>query len=199
MAVIGRAKQRPRNFSIFGRGAETELSLSAYVIDALEPLVRGTTMFKRLVIFSLLWWLLTGGNLNNWPVGVFFILISTLMSSAATPSASWSAIGFIGFVPFFLWHSLKGGLDVAARTFNRSLPLNPSVLSYRLRLPLEPARLFFANTINLLPGTLCADLDDHELTVHVLDTNSYFRRELESLEDKVAKLFRVSMPSQSGE
>lgn len=154
---------------------------------------------KRLVAFALLWWLLTGGDLSNWPLGALVVVVSALISTAMAPPGAWSLIGLAGFVPFFLWHSLKGGFDVALRTFRRSLPLNPQVVTYPVGLPLEQARLFFANTINLLPGTLCTEYDDDQLHVHVLDGQGNFRHELEALERRVALLYKLSLSSNRGE
>lgn len=156
-------------------------------------------MVKRLIVFSLLWWLLTGGSLENWPLGVLIITLSAWLSWRYVPAPAWSLTGLLRFLPFFLWHSMKGGLDVAARTFRRSMPLDPIVVTYPLRLPLEPAGLFFAGTVNLLPGTLCAELEDKQLTVHILDGGSLFHEELAGLERRVAGLFNVSLSSNSGE
>jgi multicomponent Na+:H+ antiporter subunit E len=158
-----------------------------------------SVLIKRLVTFAFLWWVLTGGSIENWPLAILIIVTSAAISAALAPAASWSIRGLAAFLPFFLWYSVKGGIDVALRTFRRTLPINPEMVSYPLRLRREPACLFFANTINLLPGTLCAEIQGDELIVHLLDNGGGFERELKALEHKVARLYKIPLMSDSGE
>jgi multicomponent Na+:H+ antiporter subunit E len=98
------------------------------------------------------------------------------------------------FLPFFLWQSLRGGIDVARRALHPRLPLAPLLLDYPLRLPDGPACTFLANTVSLLPGTLSADLENGCLTVHVLDgSQPDVSAELQSLEALIADLFGVEL------
>jgi multicomponent Na+:H+ antiporter subunit E len=52
-----------------------------------------------------------------------------------------------------------------------------------------PARVFFANCLNLLPGTLTASWEDDVLQVHVLTEGPQVMAELRNLERQVALLF----------
>lgn len=69
--------------------------------------------------------------------------------------------------------------------------------------PIPPGlpRVFMANPVNLLPGTLSValttELNQNALTVHVLDRNKQITIELESVEHRVARLFGVSLPAAS--
>jgi multicomponent Na+:H+ antiporter subunit E len=96
----------------------------------------------------------------------------------------------MGFVPFFLWHSLKGGVDVAWRAFHPRLPITPELIEYPLRLPPGLPRVILVNTVSLLPGTLSAELGGQVLKVHVLDSLGDFLAELETLEQRVGCMFR---------
>jgi len=89
--------------------------------------------------------------------------------------------------------SLMGGADVAWQAFHPDLPIAPDLIEYPLRLPPGLPRVFMANTVTLLPGTLSAELDRSVLHVHVLDSRKNFVAELEVVEENVARVFGVSL------
>ncbi len=147
----------------------------------------------RTVVFSLLWWILTLGAIDSWLVGVPVVLLAVLASGWLLPPISWSLPGAASFVPFFLWRSLYGGVDVARRALHPQLPISPGLFDYRWRLPPGLPRVFMANTVSLLPGTLSAELGKEYLRVHVLDQSGDFIPELSIVEERVARLFGVSL------
>lgn len=69
--------------------------------------------------------------------------------------------------------------------------LNPGLLRYELRIAPGTARVFFVNTVSLLPGTLSADLREDCLWVHVIDASQENYAHLRLLEDRVADLFAL--------
>ena len=95
-----------------------------------------------------------------------------------------------GICTLFLWHSLKGGVDVAWRAFHPRLPITSKLVEYPLRLPPGLPRVILVNTVSLLPGTLSAELGSQVLKVHVLDSLGDFLAELEALEQRVGCRFR---------
>ena len=153
----------------------------------------------RTVLFTLLWWILTEGAMNSWLAGALVIVFAVLASRALLPGVSWALPGIVRFVPFFLWRSLYGGADVARRALHPRLPISPGLLDYRWRLPPGLPRVFMANTVSLLPGTLSAELDDAHLRVHVLDETGAFAAELQVVEARVAKLFGLSLIADESE
>jgi multicomponent Na+:H+ antiporter subunit E len=154
------------------------------------PIAR--TLALRLTLFALLWWALTEGQSGSWPLGGVFVLSATALSMALSRPVPWSPAGFVRFVPFFLWHSLRGGVDVAWRACVPSLPIAPAVLTYRFRLPPGRARVFMTAVVSLLPGTLSAEVVRHTLHIHILDGRVSSEADLVLLEAKVAALFRIS-------
>jgi len=82
---------------------------------------------------------------------------------------------------------------VARRALHPRLPISPGLLDYRWRLPPGLPRVFMANTVSLLPGTLSVELDDAHLRVHVLDETGAFTAELQVVEVYVARLFGLSL------
>ena len=149
---------------------------------------------RRLLGFSLLWWLLVGGSTDSWPAGLIVVPLAVLLSLALRPPVPWrvSLPAALAFIPFFLLQSLRGGIDVAGRAFSARLPLAPALLEHPLRLPRGTARIFLLNTISLLPGTLSADLAGDRLVVHCLDSEALATDDLRRLEDRVAALFLVT-------
>lgn len=137
------------------------------------------------------WWLLTGGEPASWGIGLPVVLSATWARHRLKrgEGASYSLRGLIRFLPFFFWQSLWGGLDVARRTLSPRLPVDPGFFLYRTRLSQPQARVFFANCISLLPGTLSADLQDDRINVHLLDAATDPTAELVRLEHAVQGLF----------
>lgn len=153
----------------------------------------------RTLVFALLWWILTQGAINSWLVGVPVVLLAVLASGWLLPAIPWSLPGIVGFVPFFLWRSLYGGVDVARRALHPKLPISPGLFDYRWRLPPGLPRVFMANTVSLLPGTLSAELGQEHLRVHVLDQSGDFIPELSVVEERVARLFGLSLADSGSE
>jgi len=165
---------------------------------------RGTVMTHlrsgciRAVLFALMWWMLTDGATDSWLVGAPVILFATMVSLLLLPPLLWSLTGTVRFVPFFLWRSLYGGVDVAKRALHPRLPISPGLFNHPWRLPPGLPRVFMANTVSLLPGTLSLELGAHCLRVHVLDDRKDFLSELEKVEQKVAAMFGISLPPSRG-
>ena len=152
----------------------------------------------RAVAFSLLWWVLTAGAVESWWVGAPVVLIATLVSVALVPAVSWSPAGVANFVPFFVWHSLRGGVDVAWRTFHPRMPIQPGLIEYPLRLPPGLSRVIMVNTVSLLPGSLSVELGADCLKIHVLDTRNSVVSEIIMVEQVVARMFATALNSAVG-
>ena len=153
----------------------------------------------RTLLFALLWWILTEGTMNSWMVGAPVVLLAALASRALLPGASWSLTGIVRFVPFFLWRSLYGGVDVARRALHPQLQISPGLFDHRWRLPPGLPRVFMANTVSLLPGTLSAVLDEKYLRIHILDKTGDFSSELSVIEARVAGLFGLNLVADKSE
>lgn len=153
---------------------------------------------RRLALFALLWWCLTYDNPGAWTVGVPTVLAATAVSLMLS-AADWriSLRGALVFGALFARESLRGGIDVSARVLRPKMPLDPTLVHYRLTLPAQgPARVFFANCVSLLPGTLSAAIEHDALTIHALDAAAPLQANLARLEAAVAALFALSLRSQ---
>ncbi|MCF6346556.1 MAG: Na+/H+ antiporter subunit E [Thiomicrorhabdus sp.] len=149
----------------------------------------GLTILTRGILFSLIWWALTNGDLSSWVMGGPAVVLALIVSMLLIPPTSlvWSA--GVKFVLFFMIRSLMGGIDVAWRAFHPRLPIEPDLIEYPLQLPPGVAQVVMVNTVSLLPGTLSAELNDSVLKVHVLDGRSDVKSELMVVEKHVRRLF----------
>lgn len=140
---------------------------------------------------ALLWLLLTDGNPGAWVVGVPAVLLAAwvVRPVGADQRGRLSLIGLLRFLPFFVWESMRGGIDVARRVVGPRLRVMPGLVSYAVRLRGPQARLLFVNSASLLPGTLVADIQDDRLQVHALDRNGDFFGELHRLETAVGRVY----------
>jgi len=150
------------------------------------------TALFRIAIYAVAWLVLTDAEPVSWFVGTPFVVFATWASLRLRPpgGARLSLTKALDFVPFFLWQSLKGGLDVALRVMRPRLRVAPGIETYRLRLVTPSARILFLNTLSLLPGTLSADLRGRRLIVHALDAGrgEALRAEIVGLECRVAAM-----------
>lgn len=159
-------------------------------VEAIKLLAR-SEMAWSLVGLAGLWWLLSGGTPSSWLIGVPVVLFAAFaaqrLGGIAAPGLSMP--GLARLVPFFLWESMRGGVDVARRVLVTPMRIAPGFATYPLRLQHPGARLLFANSVSLLPGTLSVDLRDDCLAIHALDCNSDFTRELQRVESVVGHVF----------
>ncbi len=150
-----------------------------------------------LLVFALVWTVLAAPRFDAWVAGGLAVLLGTALHTGlgGRQGARISLRGLLGFAPFFVNQSVRGGIDVAFRALHPARPLDPGFIRYRIGLPAGPARIFFVNCISLLPGTFSAQFHDRELRVHLLTDDAEGARKLETLEEKVARLFGVRLDS----
>lgn len=145
----------------------------------------------RVLVFGMIWWLLVDGDMNSWPIGAPAIAIAVIVSmiTARQHATHWRLPGALKLLLYFLWKSIVGAIDVARRAFHPDLPLEPVLWEYRLRLPDGHGKVFLANIVSLLPGTLSAELKSDRLIVHVLDGARPHLHELAALEERIGHLY----------
>lgn len=145
----------------------------------------------RTLVFTMIWWILTEGE----AIFSAWTLVGTGSSVAITvllwPPGSWTLRFWplIRFVPFFLWHSLLGGMDVAYRALCPAAHVRPQTIAFSFTLQKEIARVFFIWTVSLLPGTAAIGLDKDVATIHILDVGLSDMDKLHELERHLADIF----------
>lgn len=164
----------------------------------MKQTVSGSTVATRALLYSLVWWVLSDGNAQSWWIGVPAVIFAVIASVALLPPVPLVWRELVRFAPLFLWRSLQGGADVARRAFHPRLPIAPELIDYPLRLPAGLPRVVLINTVNLLPGTLSAELDGSVLKIHVLEGLGDLIPELKTLEESVARISGVSLATSPG-
>jgi multicomponent Na+:H+ antiporter subunit E len=174
-----------------------------------SPVLLAKKLFPRGLLFAGIWILLVGTDPMAWIVGgpaVIAATIASLLLTEGTPSgragssgSSLSVSGLLRFLPFFIWESLRGGLDVAARVMRPRLRISPGMQTYHTRLRGHPARVMFIDCVSLIPGTLSADLRGDQVLVHALDIGMPVDADLRRLEERVARLFGEVLDPDPGE
>jgi multicomponent Na+:H+ antiporter subunit E len=150
---------------------------------------------QHLVVAAAVWAVLTQGEAGSWVVGVPAVVAAAACGAWLTvpsPSAV-SPLGWLRFIPRFWGYAVAGGVDVAWRAFRPDMGLAPGLFEFPTRLPPGTARVFFMNTISLLPGTLSADVYGDTIRVHAVDTRQPNEEQLVRLEGLIAQLFGVEL------
>lgn len=153
------------------------------------------SILLRLLVGGLLWIVLTGGTTYNWGFALVVVAAAVATSLYLMPAGGWrwNLPGLLRFLPFFIIKSVLGGIDVSMRAFNPRMPLQPGIVTYLLRIPDGPGRVFFANSVSLQPGSFVAGIEGDVLQVHALDTAMPIVENLRELEDRVAQLFGLEV------
>ncbi len=154
---------------------------------------------KRFGLFALAWLALTGGDPSGWiPGGLAAAAAAAVSLRLLPPGGPVRLLGLLALVPGFLWRSLLGGVDVAARALHPDLPLRPAWLAYPLRLPPGGARVSLGSEISLLPGTLAAGSEGDRLLVHCLDSDQPILAQLAEEEERIAACLGSPMTEKPG-
>jgi multicomponent Na+:H+ antiporter subunit E len=153
----------------------------------------------RIALAAVAWWAFTDGDWRTAPIAVVSVLASVAASVVVLPPTDTTrvrALGVARFIPYFLVESILGGIDVLRRSIDPRLPVTPGFVEVELRLPAGPARIVFAATVSLLPGTLSARLGERELLIHALATDTEVLAGVRRLEERVADVFGCELPSE---
>ena len=129
-----------------------------------------------LIISLLVLWIILSGHytLLQLSLGLLSVLIVTIISSRMNLIIFDQPIlqlYFIKFIPYGLWliiQILKSNIDVCIRILNPKLPINPQLVTVKSTQVSNLAKVIYANSITLTPGTISIDLDGSEIKVHSL-------------------------------
>jgi len=149
------------------------------------------SIFWRGLMFVALWWILAEGRTDGWLLGGIAVVAASWTSIELLPPGKQPIrlTGLIGFLHFFLWNSLRGGMQVAGMAPRGRAALQPGLIELPVTLPPGGARILLVNALSLMPGTLSVDLDDTSLRLHVLDERLPVTAETRALEAAIAGLF----------
>jgi len=131
--------------------------------------------FVRRMMLPLIFWLVpTEADVSALAFGIPAIVGTAWASMRLAPPRGRVARPFplVSGVPRFLGESLLGGIDVARRALQPSMPLKPGWLAIPTSLPAGAPRVAIGSEFSLMPGTLVAGSTERELLVHCLDVDA---------------------------
>nr|WP_245232529.1 Na+/H+ antiporter subunit E [Thiorhodococcus minor] len=140
----------------------------------------------------LLWWVLVEGRHDGWALGALAVVAATWTSLTLAPPGRRRIrpAGLLAFLGFFLWSSIRGGMQVAAMAMRGRRALRPGLIELAVRLPPGWPRILLVNTLTLMPGTLGVELSRKTLRLHVLDERLPVVAEARALEAAIARMLR---------
>ena len=137
-----------------------------------------------LVVYTLLWALLSRNQ--GWGVGLLFIALATWLSyRLAIPVLRINPFQLPGFCVYFLRKLLAGGMDVALRTIRKQPAIRAGWVHYPLQSDSARVRLVLSALIGLLPGTFAARIENRQLLIHALDTDTDWDNGVAELESRL--------------
>jgi multicomponent Na+:H+ antiporter subunit E len=151
---------------------------------------RVSLLAPRAALGAAIWWLLSGGDPASWSVGIPCVLLAVLASRTLSPHRRLRVRvrGVPAFVGLFVAQTIRGSVDVAWRALHPRMSIDPDLVDYVLRFPAGPGRLLFASTVNLLPGTVCVEIERDRVRLHVIARSADLDAQLETLERRVAAM-----------
>ena len=137
-------------------------------------------MATRIATFitMLLFWVMLSGMFDafHFSLGVICCLLVTLFSHEllfyGEKKRSWilGTLGVARYFPWLFWQIILANLEVAYIVLHpRMLDLiDPCLICFKTRLKRPIARVAFAQSITLTPGTITVSIDDDQFTVYAL-------------------------------
>ena len=94
------------------------------------------------------------------------------------------------YLLWLAWEIVKTNIDVSRRILSPSLPIAPAVRWLPASQRSELARVIYADSITLTPGTLSIDLTDDAVYLHALNESSLDELERGEMNARVCRLDR---------
>ncbi|MBI2219004.1 MAG: Na+/H+ antiporter subunit E [Candidatus Rokubacteria bacterium] len=127
-----------------------------------------------LLVFAIyfLLWLLLSGHFGPIEVGLG-IVASAAVWMFTRDFEAWSSVlrvapRFMAYLPWLLKEIVLANFQVARVVLDPRLPIDPTVVPFRVPFHDDLTIATLANSITLTPGTVTLDVEGQELTVHSL-------------------------------
>lgn len=93
------------------------------------------------------------------------------------------------YIPWLIWQIVVASLQVAYAVMRPKMPINPSMIHFKTKLPNTAARVILGNSITLTPGTITVQIVDDMFMVHALMDVSSSAIIDGTLPEQVAKIY----------
>lgn len=93
------------------------------------------------------------------------------------------------YLVWLLWQIIVSGIHVAKILLSPSLPIETSLVRFKVNYPNPHAKMILGNSITLTPGTLTVDINGDEFIVHSISPVSFEGIASGKMPTQVLKLF----------
>ena len=94
------------------------------------------------------------------------------------------------YLPLLIWKMMLAGIQVIGIVLSPEIKIRPCIINFQPRVESALGRVFLANSITLVPGSVTAQLTDkgcslHALTPEIAESmrNSVFEKMIQKMED----------------
>lgn len=145
-------------------------------------------------IVLLVFWLVLSGIYTTFLVSmgvlsaVAIALLATRMGVADEEGLPLQlAPSALTYWPWLVWQIILSALNVTKIILNPSLPISPTLTRVKMSQRSDVARVTYANSITLTPGTISVDLEGDEILVHAITSENASDVEAGEMDARVAK------------
>lgn len=154
-------------------------------------------------VFLMGLWLVLSGHFDIFHIVAGLVSVAIVLTINARLSAvqffpddtfEWEHLHFrrlILFIPWLAWGIIGGSFQVASLVLHPRMPIEPTLIRFRVKLPMTGAKVMLANVITLTPGTFTLSIKGNEFLVHSLMGTSASSIIDESLPKWIARLFAL--------
>lgn len=142
-------------------------------------------------------WFVLSGHLEPLILafGVFSSLLVTYLAwrmdredQYAFPLVGCISARLVGYWIWLIKEILKANLRVARIVLDPKLPISPIMVPFRARMKSDLARMIYANSITLTPGTITTGTEGDILRIHALTWHDVDGREEDEMGERISVL-----------
>lgn len=120
-------------------------------------------------------WVANSGHYK--PLMLGFLALSTLITLLVSArlkiidregSPYVRLAGFLAYYPWLFWEVVKSNLVIIKACLRADLDINPALVKIKTNCKTDLAKVTFANSITLTPGTVTVEIEGDKLLVHGL-------------------------------
>lgn len=157
-------------------------------------------IIQVLILFSL--WLIFSGHYDvmHISMGAFSSVFVTLLNyrlskvnlypECPDPQAGIKLTRIPTYILWLVKEIFVANLQVAYMVIHPKMPIKPSMLTFRTKLPSIISRVILGNSITLTPGTLTIDIEKDKFLVHCIIPGSAESLENGEMQSRVMKLYK---------
>lgn len=142
----------------------------------------------------LVFWLTLSGYYTQFLVGMGILCSLLIALLAARMDVSDKeghpihlAPSALTYWPWLVWQIILSAVNVSKIIINPSLPVSPTMTRVKMSQKSDVARVTYANSITLTPGTISVDIEDDDIIVHAITRENAIDLEAGEMDRRVAK------------